>query len=133
MDKTFFKIEGKVRENIIRRSGDNWVYTNFLVTAFAGKNKEGKTTFNNFPIFCWYDADVQEGDEVVVFGELSMRNDGNGKYSVRLIADKNGIAFKLKTKLQKSEDKPKELDKAEQIFAEDLSKDIEYSDPDIPF
>lgn len=133
MEKTFFKIEGRVRENIVRKQSDDWILTNFLVTSIAGIGKDKKPIYNNFPIICWYDADIQEGDEVVIIGELRMQNAGKGKYLVQLVANKGGISYKLKTKLAKTGEKPKELNKAEEIFAEDLNREIGYTDSDIPF
>ena len=35
---SFFKLSGKVRDNIIHKKGDGWEYTNFLLTAYAGKS-----------------------------------------------------------------------------------------------
>ena len=64
MSGSFFKVNGKVRENIIHKKGDGWEYTNFLLTAYCGKSKDGKATYNSFPIFCWFDADVKENDEI---------------------------------------------------------------------
>ena len=56
MTGSFFKLSGRVRDNVIHKKGDGWEYTNFLLTAYAGKDKSGKATYNNFPIFCWFDA-----------------------------------------------------------------------------
>ena len=87
MTGSFFKLSGRVRDNIIHKKGDGWEYTNFLLTAYAGKDKSGKATYNNFPIFCWFDADVKNGDEITVIGTLRMQKENNGKFAVRLMSE----------------------------------------------
>ena len=137
MSGSFFKVNGTVRENIIHKKGDGWEYTNFLLTAYCGKNKDGKATYNSFPIFCWFDADVKENDEITVIGQLRMQKEQNGKFTVRLVADNDGISYKDKSRFFKNkgndESKPEQLEKAEQIFAEELGENTEYMDSDIPF
>ena len=137
MTGSFFKLSGRVRDNIIHKKGDGWEYTNFLLTAYAGKDKSGKATYNNFPIFCGFDADVKNGDEITVSGTLRMQKENNGKFAVRLVADNDGISYKDKSRFFKNkgndESKPEQLEKAEQIFAEELGENTEYMDSDIPF
>ena len=137
MTGSFFKLSGRVRDNVIHKKGDGWEYTNFLLTAYAGKDKSGKATYNNFPIFCWFDADVKNGDEITVIGTLRMQKENNGKFAVRLMSDNDGNSFKDKSRLFKNKDKeeskPEQLEKAEQIFAEELDGNTEYMDSDIPF
>ena len=66
-----------------------------------------------------------------------MQKENNGKFAVRLMADNDGISFKDKSRLFKNKDKeeskPEQLEKAEQIFAEELDANTEYMDSDIPF
>ena len=66
-----------------------------------------------------------------------MNKENNGKFAVRLMADNDGISFKDKSRFfrdkGKEESKPEQLEKAEQIFAEELDGNTEYMDSDIPF
>ena len=66
-----------------------------------------------------------------------MQKENNGKFAVRLMSDNDGISFKDKSRLFKNKDKeeskPEQLEKAEQIFAEELDANTEYMDSDIPF
>ena len=66
-----------------------------------------------------------------------MQKENNGKFAVRLMSDNDGISFKDKSRLFKNKDKeeskPEQLEKAEQIFAEELDENTEYMDSDIPF
>ena len=66
-----------------------------------------------------------------------MQKEQNGKFTVRLVADNDGISYKDKSRFFKNkgndESKPEQLEKAEQIFAEELEENTEYMDSDIPF
>ena len=66
-----------------------------------------------------------------------MQKEQNGKFTVRLVADNDGISYKDKSRFFKNkgndESKPEQLEKAEQIFAEELGENTEYMDSDIPF
>ena len=66
-----------------------------------------------------------------------MQKEQNGKFTVRLVADNDGISYKDKSRFFKNkgndDSKPEQLEKAEQIFAEELGENTEYMDSDIPF
>ena len=72
-----------------------------------------------------------------MIGTLRMQKENNGKFAVRLMSDNDGISFKDKSRFFKNKDKeeskPEQLEKAEQIFAEELDENTEYMDSDIPF
>lgn len=95
-----FRVRGYVGRNIYRKSAENWSMTNFTVSVYKGKNKDGKNEYINVPVTCWFNADVEAGDEVVVTGTISLRKDKNNEkqMNIQLLADNvAGVCFVKKS------------------------------------